>query len=444
MKFNTPNTCTLKTHEGGPSSPLKPIEQLRRTVLACLLWEDTFYEDGKSIADRIEETVKHCEGIDVLRLCIDAHVNYHLRHAPLWLMISLIKHHRNLPGVADAIERLCGRPDQMTELLALYWKDGRRPIPAQMKKGLARAFCKFDEYQLAKWNKGGKVKLKDVLFMCHAKPKDDAQAEVWKRLVSNDLKTADTWETRLSDGQDKKESFQELLEMRKMGTMAILMNLRNMQQSGVSKDLVKANLVSDKIRPMLPFKFIAAAKACPQWEDMVDEAMVMSIRKKEKLPGLTFVYVDVSGSMQYPMSVKSEMNRQDAAAAFAILLRECCEKVEIFTFSNQCCYVPSRHGMALKDAIAKSQPNAGTDLDLPMRLLEINKPKELSRVIVITDEQVNSRIQKVSLKNKYILNVGSNKNGIENFDNWLQISGFAEASIDYIREVENEKVDSHD
>ena len=40
-----------KTHEGAPARRLTPLETLRRSVLACLLWEDAFYEDGEQIGD---------------------------------------------------------------------------------------------------------------------------------------------------------------------------------------------------------------------------------------------------------------------------------------------------------------------------------------------------------------------------------------------------------
>ena len=36
--------------------------QLRRSVLACLLWEDQFYEDGVEIAGRIQSLVPREEG----------------------------------------------------------------------------------------------------------------------------------------------------------------------------------------------------------------------------------------------------------------------------------------------------------------------------------------------------------------------------------------------
>ena len=51
-----------------------------------------------------------------------------------------------------------------------------------------RAFTKFDVYQLAKHDSDRVgVRLRDVLFLCHAKLKDVEQAAVWKKLVENTL-----------------------------------------------------------------------------------------------------------------------------------------------------------------------------------------------------------------------------------------------------------------
>ena len=43
----------LRTHEDAPARSVSPELQLRRSVLACLLWEKQFYEDGVEIAGRI-------------------------------------------------------------------------------------------------------------------------------------------------------------------------------------------------------------------------------------------------------------------------------------------------------------------------------------------------------------------------------------------------------
>ena len=86
-----------------------------------------------------------------------------------------------------------------------------------MKKGLAAAFTKFDEYALAKYNRPTPVKLRDVLFLSHAKPVDEAQATLWKRLIAGELVAPDTWEVALSSGADKRETWERLLMERKLG-----------------------------------------------------------------------------------------------------------------------------------------------------------------------------------------------------------------------------------
>ncbi len=54
----------------------------------------------------------------------------------------------------------------------------------------------------------GAVTQRDVLFLCHAKPKDAEQEAVWKKLVENTLEPPDTWEVALSAGKDKRENFE--------------------------------------------------------------------------------------------------------------------------------------------------------------------------------------------------------------------------------------------
>ena len=54
MRLNTLRTKAARTREGAPAfATLSAEQRLRRSVMSCLLWEDEFYEDGQSIADRI-------------------------------------------------------------------------------------------------------------------------------------------------------------------------------------------------------------------------------------------------------------------------------------------------------------------------------------------------------------------------------------------------------
>lgn len=432
MRTNVFNSTSVFTHEGAKSSNISPLQRLKRISLACMLWEDSFYVDGKKSAEILEETCEKVDKSKIVEVALDAHNKGLLRHLPLYLIIQALK---KSAKCKDAIYEICSRPDQMTELLSMWWKNGKKPLPAQLKKGLAKAFTRFDEYQLSKYNRNAPVKLRDVLFMCRPKPLNDAQDALWKRLIDNKLAIAETWETKLSAGNDKKESFQELLKKGKLGKLAIVRNIRNMAESGVSKELVEKELMK-KSRPILPFQFIAAAKAYPKWEDIIDVAMIQSCENKEKLTGKTIILVDVSGSMDEKLSSKSEMTRLEAACGIAILLREICENVEIATFSVQFTKVPNRRGMALKDAIINSQMHAGTYLSVALRHV-INIRTD--RLIVITDEQTHDTPPIMPYVHKgYIINVGTYQNGIYNNNKWLTITGFSEAVIDYIIEVEKD------
>jgi hypothetical protein len=437
MKVNVSNYPT--THEGGKAVEVNPYERLKRTVLACMLFEDNFYEDGVKAVDRIIELCAKCSSDQIIDLALKASQKYHLRHIPLQLIVEALKkrdYGNNTFSISLCIEEICKRPDQCTDLLALYWKSEKKPIANQLKKGLRLAFKRYDEYQLSKYNRDNPIKLRDILFLCHAKPKDDEQAALWKRLINNELKTADTWETRLSGGEDKKESFDELLRLHRMGKLAILRNLRNMHEAGISKTLVASELLHNP-KEMLPFQYIAAARECPQWEDIIDPAMIKACSLKPKLMGATIVLVDVSSSMDQPISAKSKMTRMDAACGLAILLRECCINSSFLTFSEMLKAIAPRQGMALRDAIVSSQPHSGTMLGAALNVIKSATNIKFDRLIVITDEQTSDDISRMPSKNNYILNIAGYQNGIGAKNQWTTITGFSEASIDFIRELEN-------
>jgi len=420
------------TREGAPARHLAPEAQLRRSVLACLLWESQFYEDGVEIAGRIAELVPKVEGEKVAALAVEAREQMKLRHAPLLLVREMARHatHRRL--VAETLERVIQRADELAEFVAIYWKDGRVPLSAQVKKGLAAAFPKLDEYQLAKYDRGGPIKLRDVLFLSHAKPRDAAQASVWKKLVWGRLATPATWEVALSSGADKRAAWERLLREQKLGALALLRNLRNMREAGVDEPLVLSALAAMSTARVLPFRFLAAARYAPQWEAALEQAMLKCVAEAEKLPGKTIVLVDVSGSMTAPLSRRSEMQRTDAAYGLALLLREIAEKVAVYSFSDNLVEVPARRGFALRDAIDASQRHNSTQLGDAVE--KLNRNEKCDRLIVITDEQAHDRVPAPRGKG-YLINVASFKNGV-GYGKWTHIDGWSEAVIEYIRALE--------
>jgi hypothetical protein len=181
---------------------------------------------------------------------------------------------------------------------------------------------------------------------------------------------------------------------------------------------------------VLPFRFLAAARHAPQWEEPLESAMIRAVSGHARLPGHTVLLVDVSASMVALLSRRSEMLRTDAAYGLAILLREIAEKVTIYTFSNDAKLVPPRRGFALRDAMEASQPHLGTYLG--KALDAVRDPCD--RIIVITDEQSHDRIP-APRGTGYVINVASARNGV-GYGPWFHIDGWSEAVLEYIREAE--------
>jgi hypothetical protein len=420
----------IRTHEGGVAMRISPEQQLRRSVAACMLWEDTFYEDGVDIATRIMNTVPLVDPQIVATLAVEARTVMNLRHVPLLLCVALA---RTGALLKETLASVICRADELTEFLAIYWMEGKCPISAQAKKGLAMAFTKFNGYQLAKYNRDNAIKLRDVLFLCHAAPDSKEQAETWKQLVDGTLAPPDTWEVRSSSGEDKRAMWTTMLEDDTLGGMALLRNLRNMYQAGVDEILVGKALHNMSTHRILPFRFIAAAKYAPQWEHMIEEPFLRNLTGTAKMPGKTVVLVDVSGSMDWDnVSKHSDMTRLDAACGLAVCVREICDEVAVYTFSHDVVRVPDRHGFALRDAVTRSQSHGGTYL---ARAIErINVKEKYDRIIVITDEQSHDGNVYPNGKG-YLINTASYQNGVS-YGKWMRIDGFSEAVIKYIQEYE--------
>jgi 60 kDa SS-A/Ro ribonucleoprotein len=421
----------IYTHEGAKAQHINPELQLRRSVMACMLWESTFYEDGESIAKRIADLVPQVKPHLVSNMAIEARNQMKLRHVPLLLVREMARHESHKSYVASTLFQVVQRADELAEFVSIYWKDGRQTLSAQVKKGLAQAFKKFNAYQLAKYNRDNAVKLRDVLFLVHAKPDNDEQAETWKKLVDGTLESPDTWEVELSAGKDKRETWTRLISENKLGALAFLRNLRNMKDAGVNEKLIFSGLSEMKTERVLPFRFISAAKYAPQWEDKIEPVMLKCIEVKSKLKGKTVLLVDVSGSMDAQISGKSELKRWEVAAGLSILAREMCESVQVYIFSNNVALVPARHGFALRDVIGKA---VGGGTNTGDAVYKINASETYDRLIIFTDEQSHQSIPNPTGKG-YVVNVASEKNGI-GYGAWNHIDGWSEAVLDYIQASE--------
>jgi len=464
-----------ETHGGAVVKNIsKADELLRRSVLANMLWEDLFYEDGVAVVDRIKELIPKVKSQSVAELAIEARNIWKLRHVPLLLIREMARLNTHKHLVARTLEQVIQRPDELGEFLKLYWKDKKEPISAQVKKGLAAAFTKFDAYQLAKWSKdSADIKLRDVLFLTHAKPltgtkgftkamrkgkapyPNDKGSQLFKGLVEDSLPVPETWETLLSAGNDKKESWEKLLKENKLPAFALIKNLRNMESANVDRNLISESMSKMKTDRILPFRFIIAAKHAPRYEGDLEKALYKAMQDRTKLPGKTILIIDVSGSMYGGKIARyAEGDRVTVASSLAVLVREGCDNPVIYvtggndrTRIHKTQIVPSRRGFGLSDYIYNTQePLGGGGIFLKQVMDYVyDKEKSADRIIVITDEQdcgVGSEDSpdraRAFGKYNYIINVSSEKNGI-GYGKWTHISGWSESVLDYIQVYEEGK-----
>lgn len=407
--------------------------KLRKATLACLLWENQFYIDGESHADQIVELAKKVDAKTLSNLAIEIRQKNHLRHVPLLLCCVLAAKGGRIVG--DTIYQVVQRADEITELLAIYWKDGKKPLSSQLKIGLARAIRKFSEYELAKYNRGTDIKLRDVLFMVHAKPKTKQQGEMWKRLANNELKTPDTWEVEISAKGNQAETWTRLITEGKLGYLALLRNLRNMIEANVDSTLIRNAILARKnASRVLPFRFVAAAKYAPQFEDALNTAMLASIESLPVFPKRTVILVDTSGSMAAPLSVKSDLTRTDAAATLASMVKG---DVRLYWFADKLGELPHRLGMAGVEKI-RSAPSGSTRLFDAIHY--VNQYVPYDRIIVLTDEEdTGGYVQKLPMPVEgtlgYMVNVSATTREVA-YGKWSSISGFSENILHWMHEME--------
>jgi len=325
----------------------------------------------------------------VARLAVYARHKMHMRSAPLVLVTELAKIHSGNNLIAKTTEEIIARADEITELLACYQllneREGLKKLnrlSKQLQKGLAAAFNKFDEYQFSKYNRDGNIRLRDALFLVHPKAIDEKQQLLFNKIAANKLETAYTWETELSAlGQNHfenetvraeafKNKWEELIDSNKLGYMALLRNLRNILQAGVSyghlQEVCEVISSAEKIAKakQFPFRYLAAYRELQQAEIQVT-APGLSEKIKNLLFGNTgytgdllealekaamqsaaliagfdqqtrvLLACDVSGSMQTPISPKSKIQLFDIGLMLAMLLQSRYKNVVVGMFGDK-------------------------------------------------------------------------------------------------------------
>jgi hypothetical protein len=408
-KFNPANTIKITNLSGHEAYKMKDKDKLVTQVLTSFFNEEKYYRDNsKDILDTVQRVINE-EAKFVANLCIYARIEMHLRTISHVLLGELAKSNEGKLYVRKVINKIAERPDDMTEILAYYINTYGKPIPNSMKKGIADVLLCFDEYQLAKYNRKSELKFKDLLCLVHPKAKTEEQNTMFKRLLEDKLETPVTWETQLSSKGNTKEVWEEFIENKKLGYMAMMRNLRSIVKANISNINMVYEFLSDEQKVLrnkqLPFRYYAAYKALSSENlgtskifDVLETAIKHSTKNISKLSGKTFISADVSGSMNSTISSRSDTTCAEIAVLMMAIANYICEETITTTFDTKL-YINSlsaENGI-IANASSISVKGGGTDISLPLRHLLSNKIF-VDRIIILSDNEINYGYEAVCQK----------------------------------------------
>lgn len=349
------------------------------------------------------------------------------------------------------IDAVLQRADEPAELIAYWTSRYGRNIPKPVKRGTEDAIGRlYTERNLLKYDTDSKgYRFGDVIELVHPAPKALWQGDLFKHAidrrhnrdnpipesltklharaalmavpveerrakltsVGGQLALADaemTWEALAGWLQGPLDAQAWEAVIPSMGYMALLRNLRNFDQAGVS-DKVAEQVAAKLADPeqvarsrQLPMRFYSAYNAAPslRWSWALEKALTASLANIPVLAGRTLILVDTSGSMNAGFSKDGTLMRWDAAALFGIALGQRCAQADVVSFSSPSYwghdggltkeFPMTRGGSVLSDVKKWKEGgwflNGGTDTPAALRATF----RGHDRVVILTDEQANA------------------------------------------------------
>ncbi|WP_136666523.1 TROVE domain-containing protein [Flavobacterium sp. H122] len=441
MKFNyfKREKNVVTNYEGAKAYSLTPEMELYSAVVTSGL-NDVTYEKGSDRLKRIQNLIQKCDPEFTAKLAVYVRNEMYMRSVPMVLTVELAKINSGNGLVNKTVQKVIQRADEITELLAYYQVANNRTetkklnrLSKQIQKGLSESFNRFDEYQFAKYNRQGEVKLRDALFLVHPKAKDEAQQVIFNKIADNNLAVPYTWETELSQvGQrsfkndaEKKQAFkkkwEELIDSNRVGYMAMMRNLRNIIEAEVSfqhiekvcQHLSNANAVANS--KQLPFRFLAAYREIKALKsrytatilDALEDAVMYSAQNIKGFDGNTSVVIacDVSGSMQQPISKKSKILLYDIGLMLGMLMQSRCKNVISGMFGDKWKVInmSKRNVLANVQEFYRREGEVGYSTNGYLVIEDLIKRKEIvDKVMLFTDVQMwNSNSTAHSFENSW-------------------------------------------
>jgi len=203
-----------------------------------------------------------------------------------------------------------------------------------------------------------------------------------------------------------------------MGYMALLRNLRNFEQAGISPASAQhvADVLADPERVatsrQLPMRFLSAYKAVvgTRYLHAIETALDLSLRNVPALPGRSLILVDRSGSMWGTMSGRSELTRADAGAVFGAALAIRAEYPQLVLYGSSAAEFPARNlrGAGILPTINRFGGDmGGTYTGAAVQSYFAGH----DRVVIVTDEQAHDQVRLPDAVPLYIWNLAGYRHG---------------------------------
>jgi 60 kDa SS-A/Ro ribonucleoprotein len=451
MKTNTiPTAATAvaahpsatRNHEGGLAFEMGAKVRLYTRVTTSLGGEKKFYQEGQKHDSAIKADIALVAQTDpefILRLAAYVRQVLNLRSVPVLILVEAASIAACKPYVRRWTPQIVRRADELAEVVACWIiqhgqiggrgeAGGTHAFPNSLKKGLTDAFGHFDEYQLAKYDREGAVKLGDVLRITHAKPEGEYQAALFRYLLSEEidgerlpllaakarlvrkdtfdaeaqeLATAAhaTWEVLISKFGSSKETWEAVIPM--MGYMALLRNLRNFLDKGVEMAPVLARLAdADEVRrsKQLPFRFFSAYREIEKLQgkpgvgavlSAITQALEKSVANLPRLTGTSFIAADNSGSMNAALSEHSSVRYADVANLLGAIAHQMSDDAIVGSFACRFATVqlnPRDSILTNMGKIAKVSVGSSTNAYLCVKWLR-EQNHRVDRIVILSDMQ---------------------------------------------------------
>ncbi|MEU9863580.1 TROVE domain-containing protein [Streptomyces sp. NPDC047971] len=436
----------LRTHAGGPAFTREPREELFLLAVANFVSQRTFYESGTDRDDRYarlvgELAVEEPEWTAGLLRWLRGEGNMRtasLVGAAAYVRARLEAGSSDGPSNRSVIDSVLQRADEPGELLAHWTSAYGRNVPQPVKRGIADAVRRlYSSRSLLKYDTGSRgFRFGDVLNLVHASPDPDKpwQGPLFRYALerrhhperavpppSDALLTAHralmelpvderravatgpdgterlaaagmTWEALAGWLQGPMDAPVWEAVIPAMGPMALLRNLRNFDEAGVSEEVAArvAARLSDAAEVararQFPFRYLAAYRhtTSQRWAAALERALGLSLAGVPSLPGRTLILVDRSDSMFWDtVSERSRLTRADAAAVFGSALALRAQQADLVEFGWSSAEVPFEAGEPVLDVLKRFHRLGGTHTTKAVR----THYRDHDRVLIVTDEQ---------------------------------------------------------